>query len=267
MQIASKVFFDFSRYEGKDLSMELVGVLREKDFVSLRVKGGTNMSVNATTNVTNTTVDYTNNTTNTVKQENTSAKQEVKQEAAVKEAVTYEKTQETDTKATYKVNKMSVEEREALVDKLKADQEARKQSLISLVQGMMSKQTETFGVATGDDSIWKFLASGKYEVDAETKAKAQADIAEDGYYGVKQTSERLFDFASALAGDDVEKMKEMQAAMEKGYKMAEKTWGGELPEISKKTLEAANKLFEDYYASKKQVAVEDVTKDDTTIVE
>ena len=49
--------------------------------------------------------------------------------------------------------------------------------------------------------------------------------SEDGYWGVKQTSQRLFDFASALAGDDVDKMKEMQAAMEKGYKMATKAWG------------------------------------------
>ena len=42
----------------------------------------------------------------------------------------------------------------------------------------------------------------------------------------------------------------MQAAIEKGYKMAEKTWGGSLPQISQDTLAATNKLFEDYYASK-----------------
>lgn len=53
----------------------------------------------------------------------------------------------------------------------------------------------------------------------------------------------MFDFASALAGDDVDKMKEMQAAMGKGYKMATKAWGRELPSISKDTLDAANKLF------------------------
>ena len=60
----------------------------------------------------------------------------------------------------------------------------------------------------------------------------------------------MFDFASALAGDDVEKMKEMQAAMEKGYKEAAKAWGGELPGICGETMSAANKLFDDYYASK-----------------
>ena len=89
-------------------------------------------------------------------------------------------------------------------------------------------------------------------MDAATKAQAQKDISEDGYWGVKQTSQRLFDFASALAGDDVEKMQEMQKAMQKGFKLATKSWGRELPDISNSTLDAANKLFDDYYASKKQ---------------
>ena len=69
---------------------------------------------------------------------------------------------------------------------------------------------------------------------------------------MKQTSQRLFDFASALAGDDPEKMKEMQKAMEKGFAEATGAWGDELPEICKDTLGAANKLFEDYYASKNE---------------
>lgn len=45
-------------------------------------------------------------------------------------------------------------------------------------------------------------------------------------------------------------MKEMQAAMEKGFKLATKAWGGELPSISRDTMDAANKLFDDYYRSK-----------------
>ena len=116
----------------------------------------------------------------------------------------------------------------------------------------MSKQVTTYAKANNDsEDIWKLLASGEFTVDAETKAQAQADIAEDGYYGVKQTSQRLFDFACALAGDDVEKMEEMQKAMEKGFKQATKAWGKDLPDICKDTLDAANKMFEDYYASKK----------------
>ena len=55
---------------------------------------------------------------------------------------------------------------------------------------------------------------------------------------------------------DEEKMQEMKSAFEKGFKLAEKKWGGELPEISQKTYDAVNKKFDDYFASKKQVATE-----------
>lgn len=161
---------------------------------------------------------------------------------------TYEKGTETG-KGLYSVNKMSKEDRDALVTQLKADAEKRQSQLFDLVQKTISGQVGAFSKATGDD-IWGILSSGKFTVDSATKAQAQQDISEDGYWGVKQTSQRMFDFASALAGDDVDKMKEMQAAMQKGFDQATKTWGKELPEISRKTLDAANKLFEDYYAAK-----------------
>ena len=163
-------------------------------------------------------------------------------------AATYEKGTETG-KGIYTVNKMSKEDRDALVTQLKADAEKRQSQLFDLVQKTINGQVGAFSKATGDD-IWGILSSGKFTVDSATKAQAQEDISEDGYWGVKQTSQRMFDFASALAGDDVDKMKEMQQAMKKGFDQATKTWGKELPEISQKTLDAANKLFEDYYASK-----------------
>ena len=178
----------------------------------------------------------------------TSTKAEETEKAEEKEAV-YEKSK-AESKATYSINKMSASDRAALVQQLKQDQENRQQSLISLVHDMMNGQAKSYSLATGDDSIWRFLSSGNFTVDAATKAQAQADIAEDGYWGIAQTSQRLFDFASALAGDDVEKMQKMQQAMEKGFKQATAAWGKSLPEISQKTLEAANKLFEDYYKSK-----------------
>jgi len=150
-------------------------------------------------------------------------------------------------------SKMSDSERAALVQKLKADVESRTNQLTDLVHQMISKQGNAFGQA---NDIWKFLAKGDFTVDAQTKAQAQADIAEDGYWGVKQTSDRIFDFAMALAGDDEEKMQEMKSAFEKGFKMAEKKWGGELPEISQQTFDAVNKKFDDYFASKKEVVTE-----------
>ena len=200
------------------------------------------MSVSATTGVSAGSEVYSSYTSTAAKTTDTAAETTASEEAAV-----YEKSGKNAKSATYSVNKMSSEDRAALVDKLKADQASRQQQLVDIVHKMMSQQTNAYGQA---NNIWRFLASGKYTVDPQTRAQAQADIAEDGYYGVKQTSQRLFDFASALAGDDVEKMKEMQAAIEKGYKLATKTWGGELPGICKETMEATNKLFDEYYASK-----------------
>lgn len=170
-------------------------------------------------------------------------KSDVNETKREEQAAVYEKSADT-KKATYSVAKMSEKDRAVLVSQLKSEQADRQQQLVSIVNDMMLKQ------AGAQDNVWKFLASGKFEVDAATKAQAEQDISEDGYYGVKQTSERLFDFAMALAGDDVDKMKEMQAAVEKGFKLATKAWGRDLPEISHQTLDATNKLFEEYYASK-----------------
>jgi negative regulator of replication initiation len=175
--------------------------------------------------------------------------------ASESEGVVYEKSTGDEKKASYSINKMSAEDRAALVSQLKADQEQRQTQLLDIVRQMMTKQATTYTTATSDssDDIWKFLAKGDFTVDAATKAQAQQDISEDGYWGVTQTAQRLFDFASALAGDDEDQMKKMQEAMQKGYEQATKSWGRDLPDISSKTLEAANKLFEDYYNSKKTV--------------
>lgn len=128
-----------------------------------------------------------------------------------------------------------------MINKLKSANEAHTKQLQNIVEQLMTKQGQTYGVA---NDMWKFLASGKFEVDAATKAQAQEDISEDGYWGVKQTSNRILDFATALTGGDPSKIEDMRKAFEKGYKLAEKTWGGELPDISKQTYDAVMAGFD-----------------------
>lgn len=166
----------------------------------------------------------------------------------------------TDVAATYeasnvsdKTSASSVKSKAAnpeLIAKLKADSDNRLQQLQSLVTNMFKKQGITIGTA---DDMWKVLASGNFTADADTIAKAKEDISEDGYWGVKQTSDRIFDFAQALAGDDEEKMEAMKKAVEKGFKEATKTWGKELPDISKNTYNAVMDKFDKYFSSKKQI--------------
>ena len=146
----------------------------------------------------------------------------------------------------------SAKDNKAIIAKLKADAEARTAQLRSLVEQMMTKQGTAYANA---NDMWKFLAKGDFTVSADVKAQAQADIAEDGYWGVEQTSDRILDFAKALAGNDPEKAEEMLEAFKKGYKQAEEIWGGELPEISQKTYDAVLEKFE---AWKNQTATETV---------
>ncbi len=151
--------------------------------------------------------------------------------------VVYEPSKETvkdSVKKTYTPNT-------DLVNKLKADQESRQRQLQSIVEKLLTQQGQTFNNANG---IWSVLASGKLEVDAATKLQAQKDIADDGYWGVEQTSDRIVDFASALTGGDPDKIEEMREAFKKGYEQAKKTWGGELPEISQRTYDAVMEKFD-----------------------
>ncbi|MCR5031892.1 MAG: hypothetical protein K6A92_03415 [Lachnospiraceae bacterium] len=134
----------------------------------------------------------------------------------------------------------------ALVAQMKLDQETRINQLRDLVAQMIGKQAGTASLA---DDMWQILAKGDFEVDPETRAKAQEEISEDGYWGVKQTSERILDFAVALAGKDPAKLEKMRDAFEKGFAQAEETWGKELPEISQQTYAAVMKGFDDLMAT------------------
>ena len=206
-----------------------------------RMKGEYKMSEMNVTGTAGATGAYTGYQ-NTAKTKDAAKTSEKKAES---DGAVYEKTKEADKKATYSINKMSSADRAKLVEQLKLEEVNRRNQLSGLVQKMFNGQANVSKLAD------LFSPENLKNVSAEDIAQAKADVAEDGYWGVKQTSQRLFDFASALAGDDPEKMKEMQAAMEKGFKQATKAWGTDLPDLCKDTLDAANKLFDDYYASKK----------------
>lgn len=192
------------------------------------------MSVNGVTS-TQAAAAYSYNSTSAAK-EKTSA-EEATTKTTEDTGVIYEHSTDTNTSSTKKTYKPDT----ALINKLKADADARTSQLRSLVEQMMGKQATTYGNA---NDIWSFLRSGNYTVDPATKAQAQADIAEDGYWGVSQTSDRIIQFATALTGGDPDKIEAMRDAFKKGYAQAEKTWGGSLPEISQKTYDAVMEKFD-----------------------
>lgn len=193
------------------------------------------MSVNGVTS-TQAAAAYSYHSTSAAK-EKTSAEEAKTTTTAEDTGVIYEHSTAAKTSSTKKTYTPDTN----LVNKLKADAENRASQLRSLVEQMMGKQANTYGNA---NDIWSFLRSGNFTVDPATKAQAQADIAEDGYWGVNQTSDRIIQFANALTGGDPDKIESMREAFKKGYAQAEKTWGGSLPEISQKTYDAVMEKFD-----------------------
>ncbi|MCR5784714.1 MAG: hypothetical protein K6G40_03600 [Eubacterium sp.] len=146
-------------------------------------------------------------------------------------------------KSSDAVDGVYAEKNAALIEQLKADNQARVDSLVNMVQSAISQQG---GFLASADDVWKFLASGDFTVSAETKAAAQEAISEDGYWGVKQTSDRIVEFAKALSGGDVSKAEELKEAFIKGFKQATDTWGKELPQISQDTYDAVIEKFDNW---------------------
>lgn len=151
------------------------------------------------------------------------------------------KTESTTNNSGVVYEKSSSTDRTAIIQQMKADAQTRTTQLQNLVMDMMKNQGQQIGVS---DSIWRFLASGNFTVTAEAKAQAQAAIAEDGYYGVEQTSDRIVEFAKALTGGDASKAEEMREAFIKGFKEATKSWGKTLPSISQDTYDAVMDKFD-----------------------
>ncbi len=191
------------------------------------------MSLYGVTNNTSTQSAYQTKIDSSKASENTAAASK-KEEAAV----VYEKSSSVNGAIDHK----------SIVAQLKADAEARTASMRSLVEKLMTKQSKTFQLAYSQnpDSIWNEIRQGNFKADAQTIAQAKEDVSEDGYWGVKQTSERLVDFAKAISGGDASKIDILTEAIKKGFEQAEKRWGGELPEISQKTYDATMKAMEEW---------------------
>lgn len=150
-------------------------------------------------------------------------------------AVVYEQSKEEESKV-YKRD-------QATIDKLKEDAHRRTNQLKTLVEKLLLKQGTK---VTEDTNIYQLLREGKVQVDDETRAQAAQDISEDGYWGVKQTAERIVSFAKALSGSDPDKAEEMINAFKKGFDEATKTWGGTLPSICQQTYDKVMKDLESW---------------------
>jgi hypothetical protein len=91
-----------------------------------------------------------------------------------------------------------------------------------------------------EQNVPLLVSIGGEDVDLSnlTQDEAQELISEDGYFGVKKTSERIADFAINAFGQDPTRLDEMKDAITQGFLDAQEAFGGTLPEISQQTYDA-----------------------------
>jgi ClpP class serine protease len=128
---------------------------------------------------------------------------------------------------------------------------------------MISVLTENNAKLQGwlDEGIGK-LAFGDMQIDSSkfglpavgtTPEEAAEAVGEGGEYSVDAVAGRIFDMAKAIAGNDPEKLKAMQDAVEEGFKQAGLAWKDtmgtdEMPQITQDTHNEITKRFDDLYA-------------------
>jgi len=100
--------------------------------------------------------------------------------------------------------------------------------------------------------FWAIRAGGTFQLSEAERAEAQQLISEDGFFGVKQTTARIMDFAKALVGADAseEKIEKMRDAVQKGFDIVARMFGGfdKLPDVTKQTHAAIMEAFDNWIA-------------------
>lgn len=148
------------------------------------------------------------------------------------------------------------------IDAMIKESENQVDSLRKLLEKLLQRQANNNALISGKNAAVEYddLLNKVYngenvnvEVDEATRLQAKEDISEDGYYGVKKTSERILNFAKAISGGDPSKISMLRDAAQKGFDAVEEMWGGKgkLPKISYDTYDAVMKGFDEWEESSK----------------
>jgi len=154
--------------------------------------------------------------------------------------------------ATSNTKGLSSDQVQALQDELDANENAMLNLMIQALQDSNDKLQSWFDEGVG---ILNFdgvqidasrFALPEVATNAEDAAKA---VADGGEWSVDAVASRIFDLASAIAGNDTDKLAKMRSAVEAGFKQAGITWKetlgqDEMPEITQKTYDDVMSRFD-----------------------
>ena len=154
------------------------------------------------------------------------------------------------------------------IAKLKAESERQINSFKKMLNDMLATQADKNGAKAegevSEDGQSITLADGtviNVNLNLNLNVNYQLNIgtdtgvsAADDYWGAEQTSQRLFDFAKALAGDNKELFETLRGAVQDGFSAVEGIFGGKgtLPQVSYDTYDLTMKKFDDYLYGEKE---------------
>jgi hypothetical protein len=127
------------------------------------------------------------------------------------------------------------------IDELQNQAEEALAPLRQMVEDLLKQQGLTFNRANGKESKENLI-----EITPEMRTEAQNLVGDGGEYSVENTSNRLVDYAKAISGGDKSKIDTLRDSIKKGFEEAQKAFGGELPQISKDTLDMTLKKLDEW---------------------
>jgi len=147
--------------------------------------------------------------------------------------------------------------KEAAMKKAQSMADAHYASMRGMVESMIGGGSGPQGQA-----FWATSAVGKgganidnLPVSDASRAKAQELVAEDGYFGVKKTTDRIMEFARAMAGSGASEkdIANLRKGVQAGFDAVAKMYGGfdKLPQVSKDTYDSVMKEFDDWASGAK----------------
>ncbi|PID72051.1 MAG: hypothetical protein CSB34_04250 [Desulfobulbus propionicus] len=117
-------------------------------------------------------------------------------------------------------------------------------ALQSLVADLLKQQGIDTKVQIGDTVV---------DIAGVTPEEAQELIADDGYFGVEKTSERIFQFAVGIAGGDPSRIDAIKEGIDKGFNTALEAFNGWLPDISYDTYDAVMEKLDNWVSEPESV--------------
>ncbi|MDX9813339.1 MAG: hypothetical protein RBS91_01580 [Sulfurimonadaceae bacterium] len=135
--------------------------------------------------------------------------------------------------------KISQEDVDAIRSEMRANSQAMMLNSAGVQGGLFAK-----GEVDDFTSFLRDIGYGGKPLNELTQDEAKELIGEDGFFGVKQTSQRIADFVINGANGDEKLLRAGREGMLQGFKEAEDIWGAKLPDISQETMKRALELVD-----------------------